>query len=111
MPMTTVHYQFSDLGISPMDTPDCKSVYIVQDAYTRQFYPDNHEKFLSVATQAFKNEVDLHSFTRNHGVIDTLTATVALTYDTQDCPMSERKQFDKLVSKELVRMLIKGDRK
>lgn len=107
--MKTIHYQFEELGIRPLNVPDCQSVYVVQDAYTRQFYADKHDKFLAVATQSFPNEIDALSYTRNHGVIDTLTAMVCLTYDEKDCCAAERKQFDSLVGKELSRMLIRGD--
>jgi hypothetical protein len=109
--LTTVHYDFESIGIPPMGMPDCMSVYIVQDGYTRQFYADTHEKFLAVATQSFSNETDAYSYTRNHGVVDTLTAMIALTFDSNDCMAAERKQFDSLVAKEVVRMLTKGDSK
>ena len=108
--MKTIHYGIDEIGIPLMKMPDCKTVFIMQDAYTRQFYADTHEKFIAVATQTFNDEIDAYSYTRNHGIIDMLTGIVALTYDSNDCTDSERKQFDTLVGSELSRMLTKGDR-
>lgn len=105
----TIHYGFDELGIPFMKMPDCKSVYIVQDAYTRQFYPDSHEKFLAVATQRFTDEIDAYSYTQNHGVIDMLTGIVALNFNESDLPQKERNQFDALVGSEVARMITKGD--
>jgi hypothetical protein len=105
----TIHYGIDELGIPFMRLPDCKSVYIVQDAYTRQFYPDSHEKFLAVATQYFNDEADAYAYTQNHGVIDMLTGIVALNYNETDLPTAERNQFDTLVGTEVARMITKGD--
>jgi hypothetical protein len=109
--MKTTHFSFAELGIPPMQIPDCNTIYVMQDGYTRQFYSDSHTKFLAVATQSFPSETDAYSFTRNHGVVDTLTAMIALTYDEKDCPVEERRQFDSFVANELARMIIKGDGK
>jgi len=105
MKMNSIHFAFEDLGISLRYFPEATSVYIVQDAYTRQFYPDSYEKFLMVADNKFDNGIDSLSFSRNHGIIDTLTGLIALRYDENDCPVEEREQFDTLCAKELTRMI------
>lgn len=107
MKMNSIHFAFEDLGISLQHFPDATSVYIVQDAYTRQFYPDSYEKFLMVAENKYANGIDSLSFSRNHGIIDTLTGLIALRYDEDDCTVEEREQFDSLCAKELSRMLLK----
>lgn len=107
----TIHYGIDEIGIPLMRLPDCQSVYIVQDAYTRQFYPDSHTKFLAVATQQFTEQAEAYSYTQNHGVIDMLTGIVALNYDPKDCEPNEQRQFDVLVASELKRMITKGDKK
>ena len=109
MKMNSIHYAFEDLGISLNHFPDTTSVYIVQDAYTRQFYPDSYEKFLMVAENKFDNGIDSLSFSRNHGIIDTLTGLIALRYDEDDCSKEEREQFDTLCANELTRMITRKD--
>jgi len=109
MQMNSIHYAFEDLGISLNHFPDTTSVYIVQDAYTRQFYPDSYEKFLMVAEHKFDNGIDSLSFSRNHGIIDTLTGLIALRYDEDDCSKEERDQFDTLCANELTRMITRKD--
>lgn len=104
--LVSIHYTFEDLGVPLSAIPDVSSVYIVQDAYTRQFYPDCHEKFLMVAQNKFDSTVDSMSYTRSHGIIDTLTGIIALRYDPKDSNEKERIQFDHLCGKELHRMIV-----
>lgn len=104
----TVHYGIDELGLPLMQLPDCPSVFIMQDAYTRQFYPDTDNRFVEVSTGKFGNDTDSYSFTKNHGVIDMMTGIVALNYDPSDCPPEERRQFDALVAAEIKRMFTKG---
>lgn len=108
--LVITYYEFEELGISPLQIPDCKSVFVVQDVYTRQFYTVPHKKFLEVAQQKFSDEVEGASYSRNHGIVDTFTAVVALIHDPADIVPQERRQFDALVGTEISRMLRKGDK-
>ena len=111
MTLVYAHYGFADIGIPPMQFPDCRSVYVIQDAYTRQFYPATHDKFLAVSKKTFADEAEAMALTPNHGVIDTFTAMVCLTYESTECTTEERIQFDALVGIELARMFLRGDRR
>ena len=110
MTLVHVHYGFDEIGIPPMKFPDCKTVFVVQDAYTRQFYPTSQDKFIAVSKQTFEDDVEAFALTSNHGIIDTFTAIVSLSYDPADSTTNERIQFDALVGTELARMILRGDK-
>lgn len=102
----TTYYSVEDLGL-PHGALRGNNIYVAQDEYTRQYHKIDGKTFRKICDGSWKeDDVLVHAYTGNVGVIDTAGQIIGHSYDLKT-PRAELENFDDFVG-ELILRRMKG---
>lgn len=102
----TTYHSLDEIGV-PHGTLRGNNIYLAQDEYTRQYHKVDGKTFRMICDGSWKsNEVMLHAYSGNVGVIDVHAQVVGHSYDMKT-PREELESFDSCVA-EMITKRLKG---
>ena len=108
--LTSTHASFVEYGI-PLGLIDHRlsSVYIAQDAFTRQHHPVTSKEFVRLGTGDWRHDSVLSmAYTGSIAMIDPASQTITHIYDDSLTVDEECENLDVLIVDHLMRMASGG---
>lgn len=102
----TTYHSLDEIGV-PHGTLKGNNIYLAQDEYTRQYHKVDGKTFRKICDGSWKSDdVMLHAYSGNIGVIDVHAQVVGHSYDMKT-PREELESFDACVA-EMITKRLKG---